>query len=421
MGMTITEKILARATEKPSCAPGDFVEATVDVVMLHDIGTPGVQRPLRELGVEKLAPSVKVVIIPDHFTPAPTVKAAENLKLTREFARKHQIQDYYEIGRAGICHQVMAEKGHIKPGDIITGTDSHITTYGAFGAFATGGGVTDVSLALGIGRLWFKVPPTVKIILKGNLASTTSAKDLSLFLLKEFGSDDLLYKAIELEGKTMEQISVDGRMCICDMAAEMGAKNCVIYPDKITLDYLKERIKEPLSALSSDPDAHYEETFEFDVSDLEPLVACPPSPANVKSIKEVEGIKVDQAFLGSCTNGRMEDLRIAAQILKNEQVYPEVRLIVTPASQEIYLQAMEGGLLEIFIKAGGTVTHPTCGACVGGHLGLLAPGEVCVSSSNRNFVGRMGSTEAEIYLASPATVAASAVEGTIADPRNRLG
>lgn len=419
--MTITEKILARATGKPSCAPGDILEAAIDVAMLHDVGVPGVQRPLRELGIEKLAPSVKVVIIPDHFAPAPTVKAAENLKITREFARKHQIQDYYEIGRAGICHQVMAEGGHIRPGDVIIGTDSHTTTYGAFGAFAIGGGVTDVSIALGTGKLWFKVPPTVKIILKGDLASATSAKDASLFLLKEFGTDNLLYKAIELEGEAIDKISVGGRMCICDMAAEMGAKNCVICPDEITLDYLKERIKGPLSIVSSDPDAEYEDTFQFDISDLEPLVACPPSPANVKSVRQVEGVKIDQVFLGSCTNGRMEDLRIAGRILKDKNVHPEVRMIITPASQEIYLQAMKEGLLEIFVRAGGTVTNPTCGACVGGHLGLLASGEVCISSSNRNFVGRMGSPEAEIYLASPATAAASAIEGMIADPRAKIG
>jgi 3-isopropylmalate/(R)-2-methylmalate dehydratase large subunit len=421
MGMTLTEKILAQASGKGSCRPEEIIEANIDVVMLHDIGTPGIQEPLKELEVEKIPSSVEVVIIPDHFVPAPTVKAAENLKLTREFAKKHHIKSYYELGRGGICHQVMAEKGHIRPGQVIIGPDSHTTTYGAFGAFATGMGVTDTAIGLGLGKLWFKVPPTVKIILKGRINSAISAKDISLFLLKNLNSEEVLNKALEPGGEIIDQMSVDGRMCLCDMAAEMGAKNCIIPPDKITLDYLRGRVKDPIPTLSSDPGANYEYTYEFDVSDLEPLVACPPSPANVKSVKEVEGIKIDQAFLGSCTNGRMEDLRIAAQLLKNEKVHPDVRLIITPASQEIYLQALKEGLLEIFVQAGGNITSPTCGVCFGGHSGLLAPGERCLSSSNRNFIGRMGSPKAEVYLASPATVVVSAIEGKISDPRDRLG
>lgn len=420
MGMNITEKILARASGQKSCAPGEIVEAKIDVVMLHDIGTPGIQNPLKELGIEKLPSSVEVVMIPDHFVPAPTVKAAENLKLTREFAKKHQIKSYYEIGRGGICHQVMAEKGHVKPGKVIIGPDSHTTTYGAFGAFATGMGVTDTAIGLGLGMLWFKVPPTIKIILRGKPNAAISAKDISLFLLKKLSSDEVLNKALEMGGEIIGQMSVDGRMCLCDMAAEMGAKNCIIPPDKITMDYLKGRVKGSLSPVSVDSDATYEDTMEFDVSGLEPQIACSPSPSHVKTVKEIEGVKIDQAFLGSCTNGRMEDLRIAAQILKNEKVHPDVRLIITPASQEIYLEAMKEGLLEIFVKAGGIITSPTCGVCFGGHSGVLAPGEVCISSSNRNFIGRMGSPKAEIYLASPATVVASAIEGKVSDPRDRL-
>ena len=416
MGMTITEKILARAAGKSSCAPGEIVEANVDVAMLHDIGTPGIQSPLKELGITTLPPSVEVVVIPDHFVPAPTAKAADNLKLTREFARKHQVASYYEVGRGGICHQVMAEKGHIRPGEVIIAPDSHTTTYGAFGAFAVGLGVTDMAIGLGLGKLWFKVPPTVKVVIKGKLRPFTSAKDISLLLLKELGTEALSYKAMELAGNIIEEMTVDGRMCICDIAAEMSAKNCIIAPDKTTQAYLQARTKKPIQMLASDPDAAYEEVREFDVSALEPQVARPHVPTNVHPAREVAGVKIDQAFLGSCTNGRMEDLRIAAQIIKGKQVHPDVRLIITPASQEIYLAAMQEGLSEIFIKAGALITNPSCGACFGGHMGLLASGETCISTANRNFLGRMGSPKAEIYLASPATVAASAVAGRIANP-----
>jgi len=416
MGMNITEKILARASGKSYCAPGEIIEASIDVAMLHDIGTPGIQSPLKELGITTLPPSVEVVIILDHFVPAPTAKAADNLKLTREFARKHHIESYYEVGRGGICHQVMAEKGHIRPGEVIIAPDSHTTTYGAFGAFAVGLGVTDMAIGLGLGKLWFKVPPTVKIVLRGKLRPATSAKDISLLLLGELGTETLSYKAVELAGNVIEEMSVDGRMCICDIAAEMGAKNCIIAPDKTTLAYLQTRTNKPLPLLASDPDAGYEEVREFDVSALEPQVACPHVPTNVRPVRAVAGVKIDQAFFGSCTNGRMEDLRIAAHIIKGKLVHPDVRLIITPASQDIYLAAMQEGLWEIFINAGALITNPTCGACFGGHMGLLADGETCISTSNRNFVGRMGSTKAGIYLASPATVAASAVAGRIADP-----
>lgn len=420
MAMTLTEKILARASGKGSCTPGEIVDARVDVVMLHDVGTAGIQDPLSRLGVEEIPDSVEVVIIPDHFAPAPTVKAAENLKLTREFARKHHIKGYYELGRGGICHQVMAEKGHVLPGQVIVGPDSHTTTYGAFGAFAVGLGVTDTAIAVGLGRLWFKVPPTVRIVLRGRTPSAVSAKDVSLFLLGALAGDEALNKALEFGGEVIEAMSVDGRMCLCDMAAEMGTKNAIIPADARALDYLRGRVARPLEAMASDDDAPYEGTLEFDLSDLAPQVACPPTPTNVKPVAAVGNVRIDQAFLGSCTNGRMEDLRIAARLLDHASVHPEVRLIITPASQEIYLEALKEGLLEIFVKAGGYVTSPTCGICFGGHSGLLAPGEVCISSSNRNFVGRMGSPEADIYLASPATVAASAIEGRIVDPRERL-
>lgn len=420
MGMTITEKILSIASEKKSCMPGDTVEARIDVVMLHDIGTPGIQNPLQDLGIKKIPSWVEIVIIPDHFVPALTIKAAENLKLTKEFAKRHKIKNYYEIGRGGICHQVMPEKGHVKPSQVIVGPDSHITTYGAFGAYATGLGVTDTAIAIGIGRLWFKVPNSIKVSIHGTPDSSISAKDISLFLLKEFNSNQVLNKAIEFGGRVINEMDVYDRMCLCNMAAEMGAENCIITPDDVTLKYLRERIDSEFQIVSPDPDAYYEYEYEFDLSNLEPLVACPSKPSNVKSVKEVVDVRIDQAFLGSCTNGRLEDLRIAAKILKDEKIHPDVRLIVTPASQEVYLQAMKEGILEIFIKAGGIITPPACGVCFGGHSGLLAPKEVCISTSNRNFIGRMGSPDAMIYLASPATVAASAIEGRISDPRERL-
>ena len=420
MGMTITEKILARASSKGQVYPGEIVEAKIDVVMLHDIGTPGIQRPLKELGIEKLPKQVEVVIIPDHFVPAPTAKAADNLKLTREFAKKHGIKSYYEVGRGGICHQVMPEKGHVRPGEVIIGPDSHTTTYGAFGAFAEGLGVTDTAIGLGMGRLWFKVPPTIKIVLSGQLRKGTAAKDVALFLLKELGTEKLSYKAAEISGPIIDEMSIDGRMCLCDIAAEMGAKNCVIPPDEKTVHYLKARVTKAIVPVMSDGDAAYEEVLTYDLSNLPPLVACPHVPTNVREVKKVEGIKIDQAFLGSCTNGRMEDLRVAAEILSKRDVHPEVRLIITPASQEVYREALKEGLLEVFIKAGALITNPSCGACFGGHMGLLGDGEVCLSTSNRNFIGRMGSTKAEVYLASPATVAASAVAGVITDPREML-
>lgn len=420
MGMTITEKILSKASEKKLCKPGEIVEARIDVIMLHDIGTPGIQSPLNELGIREIPPWVEVVVIPDHFVPAPTVKAAENLRLTKRFVKRFKIKNYYEIGRGGICHQIMAENGHVKPGQVIVGPDSHITTYGAFGAYATGLGVTDTAIAIGIGRLWFKVPNSIRISIIGNPDPVISSKDISLFLLKELNSKEVLNRAIEFTGDIIKKMNVSDRMCLCNMTAEMGVENCIIIPDDITFEFLKGKLNQGYLIISPDSDAFYEKEYEFDISNLEPLIACPSSPSNVRKVKEVEGITIDQAFLGSCTNGRIEDLRIAAQILKNEKIHPEVRLIITPASQEVYLQAMKEGILEILIKAGGLITAPTCGPCFGGHSGLLAPEEVCISTSNRNFIGRMGSPKAKIYLSSPATVASSAIEGKISDPRERF-
>lgn len=417
MGMTMVEKILAKHAGLDRVTPGQIVEAQVDVVMLHDIGTPGIQRPFKELGADKIADNVDCVIIPDHYVPAPTVQAAENLKITRDFARKMNVTHYYELGRGGICHHVMIEKGHVLPGQIIVAPDSHATTYGACGALGTGLGVTDTAIALGTGSLWFQVPETVKIILTGKLGRSVSAKDAALFLLKEFGEAKLIYKCVEIVGPVVDELSLDGRACMANMMLEAGVKACLFAPDDKTMEYLKQRVaKVPVTVLA-DEDAHYEEVISFDLSNLPPIVAAPHSPSNGKSVLEVTGTKIDQAFLGSCTNGRLEDLRIGAAILKGKKVHPSVRMIVTPASQEIYRQADAEGIVQIFIDAGAFVTNPGCGVCLGGHLGVIASGEVCIASSNRNFRGRMGSVAGEIYLASPAVVAAAALAGEIADPR----
>jgi len=418
MGMTIVEKILAKNSGSQSIVPGDIVDARVDVVMLHDIGTPGIQRPLKGLGLDGPSPDVECVIIPDHFVPAPHVQAADNLKLTREFSKRVKNGAYYEIGRGGVCHQVMCERGHVKPGQIIVAPDSHATTYGALGALGTGFGVTDVAIALGTGNLWFLVPPTTKIILNGNLKDGVSAKDVILYLLSKFGEERFIYSAIELEGEIIEAMDMEGRMCIANLAYELGVKACLIKPDATTETYLRSAGVREFSAVMPDADAQYESVIELDLSDLEPMVAAPHSPSNGQSVSDAAGVKIQQAFLGSCTNGRIGDLRKAAAILKGRKVHPDVRLIVTPASQAIYAQALEEGLISTFIEAGALVTNSGCGVCLGGHLGVIAAGETCISTSNRNFKGRMGSFEAFIYLASPETVAASAVAGVIADPRD---
>lgn len=417
MGMTIAEKILASHAGLDHVVPGQIVEAKVDVVMLHDIGTPGIQRPFAALGTGKIADNVDCVIIPDHYVPAPSVQAAENLKITREWAAKMGVKHYYELGRGGICHKVMIEQGHVLPGQIIVAPDSHATTYGACGALGTGLGVTDTAIALGTGRLWFQVPATVKIILTGKLGDYVSAKDIALFLLKEFGEERLIYKAVEFAGPIVDEMSLDSRACMANMALEMGVKTCFFVPNQKIMAYLRQRVDNFPEPVLADLDAQYEEIVTYDLSDLTPMVAVPHSPSNGKAVSDVAGTKIHQAFLGSCTNGHLEDLRLAAAMMKGRTVHPNVRMIVTPASQEVYKQALKENIIQTFLEAGAFVTNPGCGVCIGGHLGVLAAGEVCISSSNRNFRGRMGSKESQIYLASPAVVVASALAGKIADPR----
>ncbi len=416
--MNVTEKILAKASGKKTVSPGEIVDANVDMVMVHDLTGPLAVEAFRKIGTEKVWDNQKVVVILDHQVPAESIKAAELHKTMRQFAKDQQLR-IYDVGRGGICHQVMPEKGHVVPGAVIVGADSHTCTYGAFGAFATGIGSTEAAAVFATGKIWLKVPEAIKINVNGKFRKYVTAKDLVLNIIGKLGVDGAIYKSAEFTGQTMREMSMAGRMTICNMAVEMGAKNGIVEPDETTKEFLQNRVKTlpAFEALKSDKDAVYERTVEFNVAELEPQVACPSSVDNVKPVSEVGNVPIEQAFIGSCTNGRIEDLRVAAQILKGRKVKDGVRALVIPASQEVYKQALAEGLTEIFTDAGAVVCGSACGPCLGGHIGLLAAGETCVSTSNRNFIGRMGSTQASVYLASPATVAASAVTGIITDPR----
>lgn len=415
--MNISEKILAAASGRDEVRPDEIVKAKVDMAMINEITGPLAIEAFHKIGVREVWDRNRIVMVLDHQVPADSVRSAILHKIMREFAKEQNIPNLYDIGFGGVCHQVMMEKGHVRPGMLIVGADSHTCTYGALGAFATGIGSTEMAAVFATGEIWLKVPRTVKVWVEGEFKSFVCAKDLILKIAGEVKADGAIYKALEFAGPTIDSMSVSGRMTLCNMAVEMGAKTGIINPDEKAISYVRGRSGESFRAFRSDPDARYERTLKFDVTDLEPQVACPHSVDNVKPVSEVEGTPIDQAFIGSCTNGRLEDLEVAASIIKDRTVKRGVRLLVTPASQEVYLEALKEGLIEVFIKAGACVCNPTCGACFGGHMGLLAPGETCISSSNRNFIGRMGSPEAEIYLASPATVAASALKGEITDPR----
>ena len=416
--MNITEKILAKASGKKVVHPGEIVDTKVDMVMVHDLTGPLAVEAFKKIGVEKVWDNKKVVVILDHQVPAESVKAAELHKTMRQFAKDQKLT-FYDVGRGGICHQVMPDKGHVVPGTIILGADSHTCTYGAFGAFATGIGSTEAAAVMATGKIWLKVPETIKVNVKGKFKTNVTPKDLVLAITGKLGVDGAIYKSLEFTGPTIKDMTVSGRMTICNMAVEMGAKNGIVEPDETTRKYLEGKVKKlpDLNSLKSDTDAKYSQIVEFDVSSMEPQVACPASVDNVKPISKIGKVKIDQAFIGSCTNGRLEDLQLAAKIMKGKKVADGVRALVIPASQEIYQQADKEGLLQIFTEAGAIVCGSACGPCLGGHIGLLAAGETCVSTSNRNFIGRMGSTQANVYLASPATVAASAITGIITDPQ----
>ena len=420
MGMTITEKILARAAGVKKVVPGQLVDASIDVVMCHDVTTPPAISMLVAKGLDRVFDPDKIVVTPDHFQPAKDIESAELHKRLDEWARRHGIKHYYKLGRAGVCHALLPEQGHIRPGEVIVGGDSHTCTYGAFAAFSTGVGSTDLAATIATGKLWFKIPASMKIVLNGSLPQGVYSKDVILAVIGRVTTDGALYRAMEFVGPALAGMSMEARMTITNMVIEAGAKNGIIPSDDVTKAYLDEHLKEKTdyTVFESDKDARYFSTEEFDCSKLEPTVALPPLPSNAVPISQYAGKAMDQAYIGSCTNGRIEDLRIAAKIMKGRQV--AIRTIVVPSTPEVWKQAADEGLFDVFYNAGCVISAPTCGACLGGFMGVLAEGEKCVSTTNRNFVGRMGHPKSEVYLASPATAAASAVEGKLTDPRRYL-
>lgn len=417
MGYTIAEKVYTKKNGNKAVKAGDVLYVTPDVLMLHEGGTYGLQRPFQELGAERIADGMEVVVLLDHYVPAPSVGNAMKQQITRDFAKHMNISAWYDVGRGGICHQLLPERGHVRPGELLVGTDAHMTTYGALGALGVGVGFTDMAVILATGKMWTVVPESVKLTLTGKLNPGCSAKDVVLQMMGMFGESSLAYRSLEIHGEGVATLSVEDRMTICNMASELGIKTVVVEADMQAMEYVLARTQKPFVPVVADQDAHYIEEHILDLSKIEPMVALPSSPGNVSKIADAEGVKIDQAFLGSCTNGKISDLRAAAAILKGHQVHPDVRLIVTPASQRVLLDAIEEGIVQEFIEMGALVTNPTCGACIGGSMGLLADGEVCISASNRNFVGRMGSTKSLVYLASPESVAAAAITGYITDPR----
>ncbi|MFA5293717.1 MAG: 3-isopropylmalate dehydratase large subunit [Phycisphaerae bacterium] len=420
MSMTITEKILAASAGKKNLEPGDLIDAKIDCIMCHDVTTPAAISMLKEKGIDKVFDNEKIVVTPDHFQPAKDIKSAELHKRLDGWAREKKIKNYYLLGKAGVCHALLPEQGHIRPGEVIIGGDSHTCTYGAFAAFSTGIGSTDLAAAIATGTLWFRVPASMKFVLNGKLSKGVYSKDVILACIAKIGTDGALYKAMEFVGATLKEMSMEARMTITNMAIEAGAKNGIIGFDEITKKYLDEHLKDKkvYKVYESDPDAKYEQVIEIDCSKLEPIVALPHLPSGGQPINNCAGMKMDQSYIGSCTNGRIEDLRIAASIMKGKKV--AIRTIIVPATPEIWKQAMDEKLFDIFYAAGCVISAPTCGACLGGFMGILAAGEKCVSTTNRNFVGRMGSPKSEVYLASPATAAASAIEGKLTDPRKYL-
>jgi 3-isopropylmalate/(R)-2-methylmalate dehydratase large subunit len=414
--LTLVEKILAEHSDNKEVSPGEFINVRVDLVMANDITAPIAIREFKRLGVERVFDPNRVVMVPDHFVPNKDIASAEQAKLMREFAYEQGII-YFELGEMGIEHVLLPEQGLVLPGEVVIGADSHTCTYGALGAFATGMGSTDIAAAMATGDIWMKVPPTIRFIYHGEPGEWVGGKDLILYTIGQIGVDGALYSAMEFAGEAIEALSMDGRFTMANMAIEAGAKAGIFGVDNKTQLYVKSRANRPYLVYEPDSDAEYSKVIEYDVSDMEPQVALPHSPANVRPVSQVGDIEINQAVIGSCTNGRIEDMRIAAQLLKGREIHPGVRCIIIPGSQQVYLDALIEGLLGIFIRAGAVVSTPTCGPCLGGHMGVLADGEKCVSTTNRNFVGRMGSTKAEVYLANPAVAAASAIMGRIASPK----
>jgi 3-isopropylmalate/(R)-2-methylmalate dehydratase large subunit len=416
MPQTISEKILAAHADRNEVAPGELIEARLDFVFGNDITAPLAIEVFRKAGARRVFDPQRVAMIPDHFIPNKDIQSAAQAKMMRNFAHEQNLHYYFEVGRAGIEHALLPEQGLVLPGDLIIGADSHTCTYGALGAFSTGVGSTDLGAGMITGSSWFKVPSSIKFVFNGCLRPWVGGKDLILYTIGRIGVDGARYKAMEFAGPVIEALPMSDRFTVSNMAVEAGAKAGIIAPDDITEAYVRDRAKREYRIYHSDPDAVYEAVFEWDVSGLEPQVACPHSPQNVRPVGEVTNIPIDQAVIGSCTNGRLEDLRIAAQVLKGRKAAPGVRLIIIPATQQVYREALEEGLFQIFVASEAVVSTPTCGPCLGGYMGILAEGERAVSTTNRNFVGRMGHPQSEVYLASPAVAAASAVLGRIAHP-----
>ncbi len=419
MGMTMTEKILAAHAGSEKVEPGQLIRATVDFLLANDITGPQAIPEFDKIGRPVFDPD-KIALIPDHFIPNKDIKSAEQAKTLRDFARKHKISHYVEVGRMGIEHVLLPEMGWVLPGEVIIGADSHTCTYGAIGAFATGVGGTDLGASMATGDTWFKVPSTIKVELTGSLPEWVSGKDVILTLIGRIGVDGARYQALEFTGSGVASLSMADRFTISNMAIEAGGKNGIFPVDEKTIEYLKARTNKPYKIYTADPDAVYAAVVKIDLSSLQPVVALPHLPENVKKVADLPEIKIDQAVIGSCTNGRIDDLEQAAKIIAGRKIHPDVRAIIIPGTQEVYMEAMKRGYIAQFIEAGAVVSTPTCGPCLGGYMGILAAGERCISTTNRNFRGRMGHVDSEVYLSSPAVAAASAIIGRIAEPKEVL-
>lgn len=418
MGMTMTQKILAAGAGLERVKAGQLIEAKLDLVLGNDVTTPVAINEFNKIGIDRVFDKEKIAIVPDHFTPNKDIKSAEHCKMVRAFSKSMEIKNYFEVGQMGIEHCLIPEQGLAVPGDVIIGADSHTCTYGALGAFSTGVGSTDMAVGMARGVAWFKVPSTIKFVLKNKPAKWISGKDIILHIIGKIGVDGALYKSMEFAGDGLKYLSMDDRFTISNMAIEAGGKNGIFPVDEKTLEYVKEHSVKPYKIYEADEDAEYDQVIEIDLSKLEPTVSYPHLPENTKTVSEAEELEIDQVVIGSCTNGRFSDLKIAADILKGKEINPNIRCIILPGTQQIYLQCLREGLAEIFVTAGCAFSTPTCGPCLGGHMGILAKGERALSTTNRNFVGRMGHPESEVYLASPAVAAASAITGKITNPEN---
>ena len=421
MSMTIAERILAEHCDKDEVRPGELIEAQVDFALANDITAPLAIEAFHQAGAKQVFDPQRVALIPDHFAPNKDIASAMQIKVMREFAAEHQLPFFFEVGRMGIEHALLPEQGLVLPGDVVVGADSHTCTYGALGAFATGVGSTDLAAAMITGKIWFRVPASMKFVYRGKRRPWFGGKDLILYTIGQLGVDGARYRAMEFTGEVIAELPMSDRFTMSNMAIEAGAKVGIIAPDAITEAYVKDRARRFYHFYQSDPEAEYEEIYQWDVSGLEPMVALPHSPGNVRPVTELPEIAIDQVVVGSCTNGRLEDLRQAATVLRGKKVHSRVRCLIIPATQQIYQEALREGLIEVFIQAEAAVSTPTCGPCLGGHMGILAAGERAVATTNRNFRGRMGHVDSEVYLANPAVAAASAVLGRIAHPQEVVG